>query len=330
MWFSQARNLTYGNWLISVHLKYLEVDYWKARRTLREAMKLVRGTPENGYAELPEYLYRIRRANPGTFTRLEVDDLDRFKYVFVAFGASIHGFRFMRKVVVVDGTFLKGQYKGTLLMATTQDGNFNIFPLAFAVVDTENDASWEWFFRQLSYIFPDDEGLAIISDRHKSIGKAIRTVYPLSSRGVCTYHLHKNILLKFRGRETFRLVKRAAAAYRIADFNVVYEQIQRLNPQLHSYLERADVRMWSRAHFPGDRYNFTTSNIAESINKVLNPARSFPIVELLDNVRFMLTRWFATRRKQAAGMCTVLTNGVENLLEVILMETTQCICVYIG
>lgn len=167
------------------------MDYWKAHRTLLCARNLIRGTPESGYSELPAYLHSIRVANPGTYTRLEVDEFNRFKYLFLAFGASINGFPFMRKVVVVDGTFLQGKYKGTLLIATCQDGNFQIFPIAFAVVDTENHESWEWFFRQLSNVIPDNEGLALISDRHKSIGNAIRKVYPKASRGVCTYHLYK-------------------------------------------------------------------------------------------------------------------------------------------
>ncbi|XP_019089167.1 PREDICTED: uncharacterized protein LOC104733708 [Camelina sativa] len=299
-----------------LNLRYgVQLGYWKAHRTLIKAREYVRGTPESGYAELPAYLYRLRSSNPGTLTRLVVDAEDRFKYVFIAIAGCIKGFRYMRKVVVVDGTFLKGEFKGTLLIATTQDGNFNIFPLAYAVVDTENDVSWEWFFTQLSSVIPDDEELALISDRHKSIGKAIAKVYPLASRGICTYHLHKNIILRFSGSETFRLVKKAAAAYRVVDFEEIFQQIQEANPQLHAYLVRADVTKWSRAHFPGDRYNFTTSNIAESLNKVLNPARAYPIVELLEAVRNMLTRWFATRRKQAAAMPTLLTKGVENLLQ---------------
>ncbi|XP_010451610.1 PREDICTED: uncharacterized protein LOC104733756 [Camelina sativa] len=167
----------------------------------------------------------------------------------------------------------------------------------------------------LNSVIPDDEELALISDRHKSIGKAIAKVYPLASRGICTYHLHKNIILRFSGSEIFRLVKKAAAAYRVVDFEEIFQQIQKANPQLHAYLVHADVSKWSRAHFRGDRYNFTTSNIAESLNKVLNPARAYPIVELLEAVQNMLTRWFATRRKQAAAMPTLHTKGVENLLQ---------------
>ncbi|XP_010468509.1 PREDICTED: uncharacterized protein LOC104748592 [Camelina sativa] len=253
---AEALNLRYG----------LKVDYWKGHRTLKRARELVRGSYENGYAELPAYLYRIRRSNPGTMTRLKVDENDRFKSVFIAF-------------------------------------------------DTENDDSWDWFFTQLSCVIPDDEGIVIISDRHKSIGKAVDINYPLANRGICTYHLHKNIMLRFRGSETFGLVKKAATAYRLSDFNVLLGQIEEMNPKLYAYLQRADVSKWSRVHFPGDRYNITTTNIAESLNKVLRPARSFPIVQLLDEIRSMLTRWFARCRVEAAQMSTVLTKGVEKLLQ---------------
>ncbi|XP_024011314.1 uncharacterized protein LOC112086577 [Eutrema salsugineum] len=206
----------------------------------------------------------------------------------------------MRKVIVVDGTHLQGKYKGTMLLATAQDGNFGIFPIAFGVVDSENDESWEWCFKQLSHVIPDDRGLAIISDRHRAIGNAIGKVYPLASRGICTYHLYKNILERFRGGESFRLVKRAANAYREYEFNAIFEEIRQVNPALHGYLQKADVRYWTRVYFNGDRYNFRTTNIAESINKVLSEA----------------TRWFAERRTDATLMKTVLTCGIDKLLEV--------------
>ncbi|KAG7566373.1 Zinc finger SWIM-type [Arabidopsis suecica] len=293
----------------------IKMDYWKAYRTLRYARELVRGSPESGYEQLPTYLYMLRRANPGTLTRLEVDEEKRFKYMFLAFGASMLGFPFMRKVVVVDGTFLQGKYKGTLLTATAQDGNFQIFPIAFAVVDTENDESWEWFFKQLSCVIPDDEGLAIISDRHKSIAKGIKVVYPKASRGICTYHLYKNILVRFKGKETFGLVKKAANAFRQVDFQTIFHQIEVANPELHAYLDRADVRLWTRVHFPGDRYNLLTSNIAESMNNVMSHARSFPITQLLEEIRSMMTKWFSDRRSDALKMTTSLTRGVEKILQ---------------
>jgi len=42
----------------------------------------------------------------------------------------------MRKVIVVDGTSMKGQYGGCLISTCCQDGNFQIFPLAFGIVNS--------------------------------------------------------------------------------------------------------------------------------------------------------------------------------------------------
>ncbi|XP_013617202.1 PREDICTED: uncharacterized protein LOC106323662 [Brassica oleracea var. oleracea] len=292
----------------------IKMDYWKSHRTLKFAREIDEGTLECGFESLPSYLYMIGRANPSIVTRLQIDELGRFMYVFLAFGASVNGFPFMRKVIVVDGTFINSKYKWTLLTELAQDGNFQIFSIAFAVVDTENDDSWYWFFTQLKLLIPDDEGLAIISDMHNSIGKAIRNVYPLVARGICPHHLYKNILGRYKGKDAFRLVKKAARCFRMSDFTAIFEEIEAINPALHGYLQRADVRLWTRVHFPDERYNLMTTNIAESMNRALSNARGLNIVRILESIRVMMTRWFAERREDARSQPTTLTRGVEKLL----------------
>ena len=47
----------------------------------------------------------------------------RFKRLFVSFFGCINGFQFCRPLLFLDGTFLKGRYKGMLLAATAKDGN---------------------------------------------------------------------------------------------------------------------------------------------------------------------------------------------------------------
>lgn len=91
------------------------------------------------YAKLPDYLNKLVTSNPGSLVELLTEPHEngghRFKYLFVALNASIKGYEYMRKVVVVDGTHLKGKYGGCLITASAQDGNYQIFPLAFAIVD---------------------------------------------------------------------------------------------------------------------------------------------------------------------------------------------------
>uniref|UniRef100_A0A9I9EID0 MULE transposase domain-containing protein n=1 Tax=Cucumis melo TaxID=3656 RepID=A0A9I9EID0_CUCME len=77
-----------------------------------------------------------------------MDDSGHFKFCFMVFGASIEGWKYCR-LIFVDGTFLKCKFGGILLTALSQDGNNQIFPLSFAIVDSENDVSWTWFFEKI-------------------------------------------------------------------------------------------------------------------------------------------------------------------------------------
>ncbi|GFQ01973.1 hypothetical protein PHJA_002341200 [Phtheirospermum japonicum] len=58
------------------------------------------------------------------------------RFVFWAFRPCIEVFKHCRKVINVDGTFLIGKYKHTLMMAVTVDANQQVMPLAYAVVDS--------------------------------------------------------------------------------------------------------------------------------------------------------------------------------------------------
>lgn len=55
--------------------------------------------------------------------------------------ACIDGWKYLRKVLVVDGTHMFGKYKGVLISASRQDANSRVFPIAFAVVESENTES---------------------------------------------------------------------------------------------------------------------------------------------------------------------------------------------
>ncbi|ESQ37024.1 hypothetical protein EUTSA_v10002846mg [Eutrema salsugineum] len=111
----------------------LKLDYTTSYRALMYALECVRRTTEYGYGNLPSYLHQIAEASPGTVTALDLD-------------ALIAGFQYLRRVIVVDGCHLTGKYEGVMLVATAQDGNFQIFLLAIGIVDSENDRITGWRF----------------------------------------------------------------------------------------------------------------------------------------------------------------------------------------
>ena len=48
-------------------------------------------------------------------------------------------------MISINATHLYGKYKGKLLIAMATDGNNEVYPLAFAIVESECTESWGWF-----------------------------------------------------------------------------------------------------------------------------------------------------------------------------------------
>ena len=63
-------------------------------------------------------------------------------------------------------------------------------------------------------------------------------------------------------------------------------------------IEEVGVDWWSRAHFPGARFNIMTSNSAESINAMYRFARKLPIVELMEYFREFQQEWYFLHRSK--------------------------------
>ncbi|KAH9778230.1 SWIM-type domain-containing protein [Citrus sinensis] len=296
--------------------KEFEISYHKAWRAREFAMEMVRGSPADSYHLLPSYMAMVEKKNPGSRTFIEKDSANNFKYCFMAIGSSLRGFTScIRPVIAVDGTFMRGKYKGTLFIATSLDGNNQLYPVAFGVGDSENDASWEWFFMKLRESIGDVPNLVFIYDRHGSIKKAIDKVFPTVGYGICTHHLKRNVNAHFKEVDVGALFELAAKAYRPIKFTQYMNVIRSVSLNVHQYLTDAGYEKWARSHFEGRRYGIMTTNIAESMNSVLKEARTLPIHKLMDCIIDKLQEWFAKRRDLAMDACTLMTTWVEKQLK---------------
>jgi hypothetical protein len=57
----------------------------------------------------------------------------------------VAGFTHCRPIISVDGTFLTGKYKCMLIVDVGMTAKNQLMPLAFALVEGENNKSWSWF-----------------------------------------------------------------------------------------------------------------------------------------------------------------------------------------
>ena len=130
---------------ISRFVKY-DVTYGKAWRAKQIALVIRWGTWEEAYNRVPRILCAMHYYNPGLKWFVDTggmffrDPLRHVLYrVFWSFTQTEHAFQFYRPVVLVDGTFLIGKYRDTLMMVVVVDPEDQIVPMAFALAKGENN-----------------------------------------------------------------------------------------------------------------------------------------------------------------------------------------------
>ncbi|KAK3199083.1 hypothetical protein Dsin_022498 [Dipteronia sinensis] len=179
----------------------------------------------------------------------------------MSLGASVRGFRrCMCPVIAVDSTHLKGRFGGTMFVATAQDGNEQVYPIAFGYGDSENNLSWEWFLDCL--------------------------------KGALS---HIDDLKRFHRKDVASLMDKAARAYTEFKYNRYMGELRNLHKNAFDYVESAGPHKWSRVHCPQRRFRVMTTNVAECINSCLKFARQLPMLTLAEFIRNMLRRWFHYR-----------------------------------
>ncbi|KAH0691282.1 hypothetical protein KY289_018640 [Solanum tuberosum] len=204
----------------------------------------------------------------------------------------------------VDGTHMYGKYEIKLLIVVGIDGNDNILPLAFAIVDKESKEAWKWFFRNLSaHVIKDRKDICVISDRAKGILTSLQELRRFQEPRVfhryCIRHLKSNFQSRFPNKDLSRLMWRAASTHQVRKFESLIWQIREENEEAYEYLMEIPLDKWTVSHDGGKRWGVLTTNLSESFNGVLKKARGLPVTAM---VRLSLEQTVEryTRRSQKA------------------------------
>nr|XP_009775511.1 PREDICTED: uncharacterized protein LOC104225426 [Nicotiana sylvestris] len=211
----------------------VNLTYMQAWRAKEKALQFLRGHPADSYNKLPSYLYILEKTYPGSVVKLKKTDDDGFLYVFVAI--------------------------------------CTVLPLAYVVVvDSENDASWKWFFEQFKHAYGERPNICVVSDQNESILKETSIVYPGMPHYSCIWHIWTNIRAKFKKGhlKLSELYFATARSYTLDEFNERMSKIEEIYPRVKAYLYDIGYHRWSRVHATVNRTWTMTSNIAESLNAV--------------------------------------------------------------
>jgi len=118
-------------------------------RAKKRSSELIHGAIDEQYAHLRNCAEELRRSNPGSTVKIKCADSDAgpvFQRIYVCFYACKRAFATTcRPLIGLDECFLKGRDGGHLLAAIRKDGNNQMLPISFAVVEAETKEAWDWF-----------------------------------------------------------------------------------------------------------------------------------------------------------------------------------------
>jgi hypothetical protein len=186
--------------------------YDKAWRAKEHALALLWGYWREAYAKVPRLLHAIAHFNPGPWLANEIGRYyPVLKCIFWCFPQCVAGFAHCRPIISVDGTFLTGKYKGTLMVAIGMTVENLLLPHAFALVEGEYNESWSWFLGLVrKQVLGPDRHVCMILDCHRGLLKGAKDHLegnpPLIHR-LCSCQFAANIWKKQRRKEVIAKLK---------------------------------------------------------------------------------------------------------------------------
>ncbi|XP_023759188.1 uncharacterized protein LOC111907628 [Lactuca sativa] len=265
------------------------------------------GDLKDHYSKLWDYGAEIKRANPGSHVEVYVQPQNNSTVVFERFYVSFKGvvdgwLDGCRKVIGIDGCFLKGIYKVELLSAVGRDGNNNIYPIVWAIVNVENKNTWKWFLDNLMEDINEGgngNGITLMSDGHKGIMEAVKERCPKVEHRLCARHILANFHKKLKVKCYIKRFWRAVKATTIPKFELAMKEIKSFDVGAYDYLIKRDPNCWSRDFFKvGIGCDAMENGVSESFNVAIEEARKKPLITMLEDIRvFVMERLYIQKRK---------------------------------
>lgn len=306
----------------------IELNYTQVWRGIEDAREQLQGSYKESYNQLSWFCEKMAEANPGSTIKLSTGGDRRFQHLFVSFHASRHGFQCgCRPILFLDATSLKSKYHEILLTATALDGDDGVFPVAFAIIDTENYDSWNWFLKQLRSIMPTSPSITFVTDREKALKNSVLEVFENSHHGYSIYHLVENFKKNLKGpfhgdgKGSLPVIFVSAAhAVRIDAFKMYLEQIKRVSSNAYEWVLQSEPEHWTNALFKGERYNHVTINVVELYTNWIEEVRELPIIQKVEMLRSKMMELSNSRRMNSSRWTLRLTPSKE---EKLLEETMK-------
>ncbi|CBI32890.3 unnamed protein product, partial [Vitis vinifera] len=271
----------------------VKLTYNQAWKCKEKAKERIFGLPHNSYKLLPWLCKQLMETNSGTIAEWTSSDKGNFMQLFIAHGFSVHGFLMgCRPIISINSSNLSGPHKGALFSALAYDADDDMFPLAYAIVSSENYYNWFWFLQRLKQLVGEME-VVIISGRHHAIIRSVAEVFGVENHAYCLRHLKEDfshqLMMGREGKDNaLKLLDAVAYARLEIGYNSAMENLRRFDANLAKWVEDNNPEHWAMSKFPKKRWDKMNTNIFGSISAWVKEEQHHTIFSFIEKHMDML------------------------------------------
>ncbi|XP_039125133.1 uncharacterized protein LOC120261340 [Dioscorea cayenensis subsp. rotundata] len=302
----------------------INLSYSQAWHLKEFAQKDIHKLQEELSNRLPWFCQQLVETNPGSIALILSSANSMVRRLFVSFHAFLHGFKHgCRPLLFLDRIPLKANNQWKLLVAAAVDGNDEILPVAFGLVEAETCASWQWFLEQLKCALDSCGNLTIISSRKMGLDESVPQVFQDCFHSYSLSHLMEEFKTQINNGSSPEEMKDAmveafkgAAQTSVLDyFTTCIEKISTISKDAGDWVISTKPSHWSDALFKGIRYGYFSSNIAEFFSTFLEVKDESSVVQIIDTLMVKLIILIDSRRQACNSWEGTMTPSTEKKLE---------------
>ena len=133
------------------------------------------------------------------------------------------------------------------MIVIAQDGNSNILPIAFAVVEGKTIEVWLFFLTNVWQHVTPQEGILIISNRHATIKVTLNMEGnswhpPLAYHAYCIRHIISNFVVTFKSKDAKRALMNATYAKTHREYLYYHGLLKDENLAICEWIDRISIK----------------------------------------------------------------------------------------
>jgi len=316
-----------------------DVSEAKCKRAKRIVMERIVDGTNGEFSRVYDYHMELVRSNPGSTVSVtlnpDVTDRPVFERIYVCLEGCKRGFLAgCRRVVGLDGCFLKGTVSGQILCAIGRDPNNQMSPISLATVEGENHDNWYWFLSLLQkdlQINNNGEGWVIISDRQKGLIKAVNEIIPEAEHRMCARHIYANWRKQHRDKAFQKLFWACAKSSDRIQFNYNRAKLALKTPDGARDMMKTAPNHWCRANFKlGSYCDSVENNLCESFNNAIMRARFYPVISSMEIIRRKVMARIAENKAKSEKWVGTICPNIFKKLKLNIKRSSICQVLYNG